>query len=260
VDVENVLLLDGVWKAFDRGHGRVSVLEDVSLSVAEGEIVAVVGGGGQGKTTLIRLASGTLPPDRGKVHIGGVELGKVKDKQLSAILANDLGVATGMGPGVRVSMREYVEGALTAPKDGWRRRWPRRERRLMTSAVLDELGVADCAELRWEELSDWQRVLVELAQAVAVRPRLLLIDNLVDGFGLRQKQEFMDLLEGFAHADELGCGILMAVSDDAAALRSVRIWQLYRHRLLLKADHTDDDVEVEKDADVIPLQKRHNAR
>jgi ABC-type cobalamin/Fe3+-siderophores transport system ATPase subunit len=252
--VAEVLRLDGVWRAFDRGRDRVAVLEGVSLSVAEGEVVAVVGGGGQGKSTLIRVASGTLPADRGTVHVNGVELAQLKDRELSAVLASDVGVATGTGPGVRVSVREYVEMAAAAPKDGRRRRWRRRERRLMASGILKELGVAECAELCWEELSDWQRVVVELAQAVVVRPRLLLIDDLADGFGLRQKQEVMDLLQGFAR--EVGCGVLMAVSDHAAALRSVRIWQLHHHTLRLMASHTDA-----RDADVIPIfDRREGAR
>jgi ABC-type cobalamin/Fe3+-siderophores transport system ATPase subunit len=248
VETGGVLRLDGVCKAFDRGRDRVPVLEDVSLSVAEGEVVAVVGGGGQGKSTLIRVASGTLPPDRGTVRLNGVELAGLKDRQLSAVLAGDVGVATGVGPGVRVSVREYVEMAAAAARDGRRRRWRRPQRRLMASDVLRELGVDGCAELRWEELSDWQRVVVELAQAVIVRPRLLLIDDLVDGFGLRQKQEVMDLLQRFAR--EHGCGVLMAVSDHAAALRSARIWQLHRHRLRLMADHAGDG-----EAEVIPMRR-----
>jgi ABC-type cobalamin/Fe3+-siderophores transport system ATPase subunit len=247
----SVLRLDGVWKAFDRGRDRVAVLEDVSLSVAGGEVVAVVGGSGQGKSTLIRVASGTLPPDCGTVLVNGAELARLRDRELAAVLACDVGVAMGAGPGVRLSVREYVEMAAAAPKDGRRRRWRKRERRLMVTGVLRELGVAECAELRWEELSDWQRVVVELAQAVVVRPRLLLIDDLADGFGLRQKQEVMDLLQGFAR--ELGCGVLMVVSDHAAALRSVRIWQLRRHTLRLMANHTDDG-NIE--ADVIPLHDR----
>jgi ABC-type cobalamin/Fe3+-siderophores transport system ATPase subunit len=249
--VDCVLQLDGVWRAFDRGCGQVAALEDVSLSVAAGEVVAVVGGRGQGKSTLIRVASGTLPPDRGAVHVNGVELAGLRDKQLSAVLAGDVGMATGVGPGVRVTVREYVEMAAAGPKDGRRRRWRKRERRLMASGILEELGVGECGELRWDELADWQRVMVELAQAVVVRPRLLLIDDLVDVFGLRQKQEVMDLLQGFA--DRLGCGVLMAVSDHAAALGSVRIWQLHRHTLRLMASHTD------RQADVIPLPNHENS-
>lgn len=255
--MSEVLRLDGVWTAFDRGHDRVSVFEDVSLAVDAGEVVAVVGGGGQGKTTLIRLASGTLVPDSGTVHVSGTDVARLRDKQLARVLASDVGVATGTGPGARITVTEYVEMAAAAPKLGRRRRWRRRERRRMATAVLDELGISECGGLRWEQLSDWQRVLVELAQAVVVGPRLLLVDDIADGFGLRQKQEVMDVLEGFAR--DKRCGVLMAVSDHASALRSVRVWGLQRRGLRLMASHADD--EVDEQGDVIPLpQRRSDAR
>ncbi len=249
--VTEVLRLDDVSIAFDRGPDRVSVLEGASLSVEAGEIVAVVAAAGQGKTTLVRLASGTLPPDRGVVSIGTVDVSRLKDRQLARVLASDVGVATGTGPGLRVPVRQYVEMAAAAPKHGGHRRWTRRERRRMVSAMLDELDIAACAPLRWEELSDWQRLLVELAQAVVVRPRLLLLDDIADRFGLRQKQELAGLLEGFARAHE--CGVLMAVADHGAAARALRVWRLHRCRLQLLADHSG--VDPVSTGDVIPLRR-----
>jgi ABC-type cobalamin/Fe3+-siderophores transport system ATPase subunit len=243
-----VLRLDGVSRAFDRGRDRVPVLEDVSLSVGAGEIVAVVGTRDQGKTTLIRIASGMLPADRGSVCVGGVELSGLKDRQLARVLAGEVGVAARTGPAVRVRVRDYVEMSLVACRRWRQPGWRQRERRLRVTAVLEQLGIAACADLKWEELSNWQRVLVELAQAVVVRPRLLLIDDVMDGFGLGKKQATMDLLEDFT--SEIGCGVLMAVSDHASALRSVRVWQLGRTRLKLMADHTNPDV--------IPLHKRRD--
>jgi ABC-type branched-subunit amino acid transport system ATPase component len=88
-------------------------------------------------------------------------------------------------------------------------------------------------------------VLVELAQAVVGRPRVLLIDDVIDGLGLGKKQAAMEILRGFA--DDLGCGVLMAVSDHAAALPSDRVWQLNGGQLKLMADLTDPGV--------IPLHK-----
>jgi len=134
--VAEVLRLDDVWIAFDRrDHDRVSVLEGASLSVDAGEIVAVVAGAGQGKTTLVRLASGTLPPDRGVVSVGGVELSRPEGQAACARCSRpDVGVATGTGPGLRVTVRQYVEmGGSRARKRGWRRRWRRHERRRMAT-------------------------------------------------------------------------------------------------------------------------------
>jgi putative ABC transport system ATP-binding protein len=117
-----VLRLADVWKGFERHHGRVAVFEDVSLSVAEGEIVAVVCGPGQGKTTLIELASGRLRPDRGSVHVTGVNVMGLKDKDISRLLAADVGCVMRGGPALNATAREYIESALGAPKDGKRQR------------------------------------------------------------------------------------------------------------------------------------------
>lgn len=241
-----LLCLEGVWKGFARGGRCVSVFEDVSLSVAAGEVVAVVGARAQGKTTLVRLASGTLAPDHGTVRVDGRDLSVLKDKQLSWVLASEIGFARREGPGMRVRAGDYVEMALAAAENkgrwfgllGWAER--RRERRVRVSAVFERLGVAHCADARWADLSNWERVMVELAQAIVVSPRLLLIDDLTDGFNIGEKQAVVELLEGFA--EEIGCGVLMAVSDFAAATSALRVWRLDQRKLRLMADHTEPNV------------------
>lgn len=239
---EVVLELVGVWKGFERGRQRVAVLEDVSLAVARGEIVAVVGTRDQGKTTLLKLAIGVEQPDRGSVRVGGVELGDLEDKQLSALRRTEIGLATREGPGMRARMRDYVGLQLAAGRRwGQRdRRLRKHERRLRVAEALDRLGVADCADLRWGELSDWQRVRVELAQAVAPQPRLLLVDDLMDGLGLGKTHEASQLLRELS--EDVGCGVLMVVSDHASADPADRVWHFDRRRLALVADHTRPQV------------------
>ncbi|MGH2874681.1 MAG: ATP-binding cassette domain-containing protein [Solirubrobacteraceae bacterium] len=232
---ETVLALDRVCKGFARGELRLRVLADVSLSVAAGEIVAVVGTRDQGKTTLLRVASGSLPADRGSVRLCELELTGLSDGQLASLLRTRIGWAARGGPEVRVRVRDYV-GLQLATGGGMR--W--RERRSRVARVLRQLDVADCAEQRWRELSDWQRVLVELAQAVVGAPRALLVDDLIDGLGLGKKQAAMEILRGFA--EDLGCGVLIAVSDHAAALGADRVWQLHGGRLKLMADLSDDNL------------------
>ncbi len=74
VGMGELLSLRGVGLGFRRGRGRLRVLADASLEVRAGEIVAVVGSRGEGKTTLLEVAAGILPPDEGRVRFGGVEL------------------------------------------------------------------------------------------------------------------------------------------------------------------------------------------
>ncbi len=227
-----VLSLDGVWLGFERGGGRVSVLEDVSLEVRAGQVAAVVGGRGQGKSTLIRIATGMLRTDRGSVSIDGRELAGLSERELERLLASEIGIATRAGE-ERLNVHDYVEMSLVAT-----RRYSRRERDRLVKDILAELEISECAGSKRAELSDWQRVLVEFAQAIVRRPKLLLVDDVVDGMGLDQKRAAMDLMEGFAK--DRHCAVLMAVSDHAAALRSATVWQLNHTKLELM--HQDPDI------------------
>jgi putative ABC transport system ATP-binding protein len=232
-ELERVLVLEGVWKRYGRGRDRgVAVLEGVSLTVAPKEIVTVLGTRDQGKTTLLRIAAGMERADRGSVCLDGIELMGLKDRQLSAVLRTKIGWAGRDGPGMRMRMRDYVGLQLAAGR--W---WRKRKRLLRTAEAMERLGVADCAGARWEELSNWERARVELAQAIAPHPRLLVVDDLLDGLGLGKLQEATRLVRELA--EEIGCGVLMAVSDHMSPAAADRVLRLEAGKLTVMADHTD---------------------
>jgi ABC-type cobalamin/Fe3+-siderophores transport system ATPase subunit len=135
-------------------------------------------------------------------------------------------IATRAGPDARLDVHDYLELSLTATRE-----WSSRERRRRVEDTLREFDLTDVARLMWSDLSNWQRVLVEFAQAVIVRPRLLLIDDVLDGFGLGEKLAALGLIEGFA--EDIGCGVLMVVSDHASAVCGAQVWQLSDGKLRL---------------------------
>lgn len=219
-----VLQLDGVSKAYKRGPTSECALEGVSLSVRIGQTAAVIARRGHGKTTLLEIASGMLPPDRGSVRLNGRELTALSDRELSEVLAREIGIATRNGPAVRLTVSEYMETALSPT-----RRWNRRQRRERVTAMLERLELRACSDLLWEELSDWERVLVELGQAIIVDPKLLLIDDILDGLPLRQRKQALDLIADYAEL--LPGAVLMAVSDHATALACSPVWELREGRV-----------------------------
>ena len=209
------------------------VLRGVSLSVDAGQLVAVLGGRGQGKTTLIRVASGTLPTEEGEVFIDGQRMAGISDSALSGVLARKVGLAGRGGPDAKLNVESYLEMRLTATRE-----YSRRQRRAEVKRTLAEFDLAGVEKLMWSELSDWQRVAVELAQAVVVRPSLLLVDDILDGLARGAKHTALDMLEGFAR--DIGCGVLMAVSDHTTASRGGQVFQLTDGKLRLM--HRDSDV------------------
>jgi putative ABC transport system ATP-binding protein len=225
-----VLRFVGVWKAFERGRERVSVLEGVSLEVELGEIAAVVASPARGKTTLIGLASGTLQADTGEVLLNGRDLASLSKGKHTKSLAREMGIATQEGED-RLDIQGYIEMSLSATRE-----YKRRERKRLVEDIMRDLKITDCAAAHWHELSNWQRVVVELAQAVVVRPPLLLIDDIVDGLPFEQKHTAMDLIERFA--EEIPCAVLMTASDHSSAGRAGKVWNLKDHKLQLMQDVT----------------------
>jgi ABC-type lipoprotein export system ATPase subunit len=226
--VSAVLSLVKVGKRYRRGELARWLLRDVSLRVEGGEVVSVVAMRSQGKTTLLRLAAGIAPADEGRVTVGGVDLNGLSDPARSRLLREQIAWAGRGGPGIGVCMLDYVAMRLAI---GGRHR--RREVRSRAIEALERVGMEGSAERSWEDLSDWDRALVEIAQAIAARPKLLLVDDLIDGLGMRETEEVAGLLR--ALAGELDMAVLMSASDVEATLTSHRVFSLADSRLALMA-------------------------
>ncbi len=225
----SALALVGVGKRYRRGERTSWLLRDVSLELAAREVVSVVAMRSQGKTTLLRLAAGIAAPDEGCVLLGGTDLRGLSDPAQSRLLREQIGWVGRGGPGIGVQMLDYVAMRLTIG-----RRHRRREVRVRALEALERVGMERCAERRWEDLSDWDRALVEIAQAIVGRPRLLLVDDVLDGLGMRETEEVSALVRALAESLEMG--VLMTVSDIEAALSSHRVFSLADGRLTLMSE------------------------
>jgi ABC-type lipoprotein export system ATPase subunit len=219
-----LLSLEELGKRYRRGERSHWLLRRVTLQIAAGEVVSVVAMRGQGKTTLLRIAAGMVAPDEGRVLLEGHNPEDLSDQAHARLLRERIGLAGRRGPGIDVQMLDYVAMRLSI---GGRSR--RREVRALALEALERVGVERCVERHWRELSDWERALVEIAQAIVGTPRLLLIDDLLDGLGMRETDELARLLR--ALAEERQVGVLMAVSDPEAALCSHRVLSLADGRL-----------------------------
>jgi sulfonate transport system ATP-binding protein len=153
-----MLLLDRLGKTYPNG---VHALEGVSLSVALGEIVAVVGGSGCGKSTMLRAIAGLDAPSRGRVVLDGTTITAPHEK-IGIIFQEPrllpwLTVAGNVGFGI-----EDLPGA---------------ERRARVSTALARVGLTDKAAMWPRELSGGQAQRVAIARALVPRPEVLLLDE-----------------------------------------------------------------------------------
>jgi len=166
---EPLLVVDGVSVAF----GGVQALRDVSLDVREGEIFALIGPNGAGKTTLFNVISGVLRPDSGDVRFAGRSIvGSAPHRIAQAGIARTYQIVRPFG---RLSVVDNVAvGALVHARTIERARRDARE-------VVGFVGLAPYADRPAASLTLTQRKRLEVARALALRPKLLLLDEVMAG-------------------------------------------------------------------------------
>ncbi len=160
--MEPFLLVDHV----SARYGATTVLENLTLQVAPGELVSLLGASGCGKTTTLRLVAGFLEPAAGRIFIGG--------RNITPLPAHkrDIGlVFQNYALFPHLSVLDNVSFGLR------QRRVPLRERRALAQAMLERVGLSGFAERLPGALSGGQRQRVALARALVIRPTLLMFDE-----------------------------------------------------------------------------------
>jgi ABC-type lipoprotein export system ATPase subunit len=239
---ESLLVLAGVGKGFRRGRRRWQVLADVSLTVAAGEMVGVVGARGEGKTTLLEVAAGIELPDEGRVWFEGRDLVCCSAEERADLLGDRIAWMPREGTG-DFEVLDYV-GLPLAMGRGQRMR----DADDLAMAALKRVGAVDAARKRWSELSNWERVLIAFARGFVGKPSLMVVDDLLDGLGPRGTREASELL--LSLAGELRCGVLVAASDLDALLIAHRVLCFEAGTLALMSGHTSQ-------TNIIELRESH---
>jgi branched-chain amino acid transport system permease protein len=174
-----------------KSFGGVVALDGVSFELARGEIVALVGPNGSGKTTALRLISGAEPPDSGRVLFEARELtdeptaervrrGVARTLQATAYFPELTALESVL---VGCSVRRRAGGAIRTALQTPKARREAVESEAMAREALAVVGLADLADVATPQLTTSQRRLVALAAALASEPELLLVDELAAGAG-----------------------------------------------------------------------------
>lgn len=168
------LELRDVFRVFSTPEGDAAALQGLSLSVGEGELVAVLGPSGSGKTTLLRLLAGLDRPSAGSVRAFGRDLAKLPTRRLVEYRTRTLGYADqhyGLMLASELTARSLVATPLAL------RGVPRAARRKRADELLERVGLADRRRSHPQELSGGEQQRIAVCAALAHRPRLFLADE-----------------------------------------------------------------------------------
>lgn len=187
-------------------------MRGISLSLREGECLGIIGESGSGKSTLGRVLAGLLRPERGTVRIDGLDLYARRSAREASTLHHSLSVVfqdytSSANPRFRV---EHIIGeSLRALERGTGRRMDRRAR---TCELLEQVGLPAAFISRYpHELSGGQLQRVCIARALAIRPRILLLDEAISSLDASTQVQIMDLLIGLRR--DLGLSYLFITHD-----------------------------------------------
>jgi branched-chain amino acid transport system ATP-binding protein len=178
--------------------GGLNAVDNVDLDLAEGELVAVIGPNGAGKTTLVNLLAGALAPDTGEVIYAGNAIaskpvhlralaGIIRSFQIPSIFPD-------------LTVEENVSLAAQAHAGHSFRFWkPVRAEALLrndTMNCLERLGLQGHARRQAWSLSHGEKRLLEIAMALATRPRVLLLDEPMAGLGIEEARHMIEFIRG----------------------------------------------------------------
>ena len=237
-----VLELTNVSKSYGEGSAKVTALARVSLSVAPGTMVAVMGPSGSGKSTLLTIAGGLEEPDEGEVLVGGAPLSQTSRNDRARLRRRGIGyvfqdynLLPGLTAAENVSLPLELDGV------------PARKARAAGMVALEQLGLADRAGHYPDQLSGGERQRASIARAVVGERRLLLADEPSGALDSANGEAVMELIRT---ACARGVAAVVVTHDAHLASWASQIVSISDGPLVSPASHkpfTHRDVRPEAD-------------
>jgi putative ABC transport system ATP-binding protein len=208
-----------ISKSYRRGNQLIPVLEDISLGIAAGEFLALMGPSGSGKSTLLNLIAGLDRADSGTISVGGTEIGALSETELAAWRAAHVGFIFQFYNLIPVlTAFENVELPLVLTG------LSRRQRREHARMVLRLVNLEERLDHYPRQLSGGQQQRVAIARALATDPTLLVADEPTGDLDRVSAEEVLVLMERLC--GDLGKTIIMVTHDPRAARRAHRLRHL----------------------------------
>ena len=218
-----IVQLENVFKDYSQGREPVHVLHDVSMTVEQGEYIAIMGPSGSGKTTLMNLLGCLDVPTSGKYYLEGQDIGTLSDDALADIRNNSIGF---------VFQNFHLLPKMTAVDNValplLYRGVPLKDRRLRAEAALKLMGLGDRMDFYPNQLSGGQQQRVAIARAIVGGPKLLLADEPTGALDTASGTQIMDI---FRRLSQRGITIIMITHEQGIAQCADKTYHILDGRL-----------------------------
>ncbi len=206
--------LKNIFKDYSQENLVVSVLKDISLTISEGEYVAIMGPSGSGKSTLMNIIGCLDKATSGVYELDGVDISKLDDEHLSEIRLNSIGfVFQNFQLLPRQSALDNV--ALPLIYAGVKKE----ERKKRALEALKKVGLEDRADFKPNQLSGGQKQRVAIARAIVNHPKILLADEPTGALDSKSGKSIMEL---FKALNDEGVTVVMITHDQNVANHAKR--------------------------------------
>jgi putative ABC transport system ATP-binding protein len=215
-------MLDGVNLSLGRGAARLHILRDISLHIANGEAVALLGPSGSGKSTLLMVMTGLERPDAGSVIVAGADLPKLDEDALARFRGTHVGIvfqAFHLIPTMTALENVAVPLELAGARDALKR----------AESELAAVGLAQRLHHYPAELSGGEQQRVALARALAPNPAIIVADEPTGNLDEATGREIIELL--FRGHRERGTTLVLVTHDTELAAHCDRVLHMHSGRL-----------------------------
>jgi putative ABC transport system ATP-binding protein len=219
-----IVSLRDLTKIYQQGEIEVTALHRISLDIAPGEFLSLMGPSGSGKSTLLHIIAGIDRPTSGSCLVQGIDLAQLNESALADWRNQNVGFVFQTFNLIPVlTAHENVELPLLLT------RLNRRQRRAQVDTALDLVGLADRARHLPKQLSGGQEQRAAIARAIVTDPVLLVADEPTGNLDSHSAQEVLTILQSLSR--QLGKTVIMVTHDPKAAAFSARSIHLEKGEL-----------------------------